>query len=447
MDEKDAIFLKTLLPKIKCPKTCLDTVKYPITIFNILKELIKDNDNDNIYQIFQNITETLIHDKKVNYDTLIKTIEKYTSKLSDIQQKKIIKSKTTLQYIESIKNTIEKIPDNHVDIFEIKIVKKIKEIWNDYLLEIFSRASLNSNINQICILFPLQEEVWNYDISKWENREKYRKYLNKISDDIPIIDNVIDNEEEDSITFAKNLMQKYNIGWHTKKDKLLYRSFEDLPDYTRHYQLFLGSNISFRLSISDEELSKTLKAVNSLGVKMFVHSQYIINLCNENSSDLLIRNLRYANSSGFKGVVVHVGKYTKRDQQKAINTMRENIETALLYATEECPILLETPAGQGTETLTECKEFVDFVKSFNSKLIRICVDTCHVFVCGSDPLDYIKNIDKDLIKLIHFNDSKTVCGSCVDRHEMIGSGFIGKDKMQLIGKYCFDAGFPMLYEG
>ena len=83
--------------------------------------------------------------------------------------------------------------------------------------------------------------------------------------------------------------------------------------------------------------------------------------------------------------------------------------------------------------------------------IRICVDTCHVFASGyDDPLEYIQyiqKIDKNLLKLVHYNDSKTSCGSCLDRHELIGNGHIGFEKMKKIAEYCHSHKISMVYEG
>jgi deoxyribonuclease-4 len=133
----------------------------------------------------------------------------------------------------------------------------------------------------------------------------------------------------------------------------------------------------------------------------------------------------------------------------ALDYMRKNLTTALDAATESCPILLETPAGQGTETLTTYDDFVAFVQSFNTPRLRICVDTCHVFATGQNPLEYIQKmtaLDPTLLKLVHFNDSQTPCGSCVDRHAYIGTGKIGYAALKEIADHCRERGIPMLVE-
>jgi len=241
-----------------------------------------------------------------------------------------------------------------------------------------------------------------------------------------------------------------------KKEKSLIDTVSVLP-IDRPSQIFLGGPQSTHMSIADKELDETASVVKSRGLQVFVHSQYIINLSAVNNNgtksavnswntDLLRKNLRYAAKAGFKGVVVHVGKSTTQNIAIALETMRESINMSLLDATDVCPLLLETPAGQGTELLTDKKHFIDFVKSFRDKRLGVCIDTCHVFACGHDPIEYIKMFDNDLVKLVHFNDSKESCGSCKDRHAFIGTGHIGIKIMSEIASLCKERNLPMIIE-
>jgi deoxyribonuclease-4 len=149
--------------------------------------------------------------------------------------------------------------------------------------------------------------------------------------------------------------------------------------------------------------------------------------------------------------VVHVGKYTDKPLHQAISNMRENLLLAMIHATADCPILLETPAGQGTETLTGYTEFVEFVLKFGDPRLRICVDTCHVFACAASggPLQYLDRIttyNRKLLKLVHYNDSACVKGSCMDRHAFMGTGYIGVETMTQIAELCHKFTVPMLIE-
>jgi deoxyribonuclease-4 len=191
----------------------------------------------------------------------------------------------------------------------------------------------------------------------------------------------------------------------------------------------------------------------------FIHSQYLINLATPPDADhtmhteLLIANLRAAAIIGSSGVVVHVGKSTTQEPATAVAHMRTNLARAIAAATPDCPVILETPAGQGTEMLRSYEEFVGFVAAFGGAAaeprLRICVDTCHVFACGGDPLTYINRLHAEhpgLLALIHFNDSATPCGSCADRHAAPGQGHIGMAGMTALARAGAAADAPMLIE-
>ena len=129
-----------------------------------------------------------------------------------------------------------------------------------------------------------------------------------------------------------------------------------------------------------------------------------------------------------------------------------NIRSLIPYISKECPLLIETPAGQGTEVLTTFDYFVSFYSDFKEEereYIKVCIDTCHVFASGFDPLKYLKDFYElypDSLVLVHYNDSKTKIGSKKDRHEKPGEGFIGVEKMKDIELWCIEKNIPMVIE-
>ena len=306
-----------------------------------------------------------------------------------------------------------------------------------------------------------------------------------------------------AMMMASKVCDEFKVGAHISKKPSLTGTILSLSDYTRPYQIFLGNPQSTRLSITDADLNNAAKVVARTGAQIYIHSQYIINLAQptmsggslsdplEKSSPdgfsgegagagagagggeseavvasspawhttLLIKNLQYGARFGAKGVVVHVGKSVKMPLSVALENMRANLLLAIPHATEQCPILLETPAGQGTEMLTDVEEFIDFVASFGDVRLRACIDTCHIFVCGYDPMEYIERFmgvgagagvgtdyRRDLLKLIHFNDSAAVAGSRKDRHAFVGTGHIGLSGMSRIAECCSGWGLPMVIE-
>lgn len=249
------------------------------------------------------------------------------------------------------------------------------------------------------------------------------------------------------------------VGTHICKDDLLNVLKSD--DTTRSYQIFLRSNLGGNCKITPE-LIEMGKYVKTNQRKVFVHSPYTINLCKETEGDkyikMLIDDLVIGLDLGLKGVVVHVGKACgnpKGYEMMVRNTVivlksYEYIAKQKLKDASMCPLLLETPAGQGTELLTTPKEFIDFITTVRKHLdnpmtLKICVDTCHVFASGYEPIDYIKQIDPDDLPLIHFNGSKDKKGSKKDRHEFFTS-MISVESMLEVYKYAIQHSISMTKE-
>jgi deoxyribonuclease-4 len=296
----------------------------------------------------------------------------------------------------------------------------------------------------------MQELIWHYDPATWKQRIAFRDLLSATA-------RKLQTSNTNDALVGSLIREQYLVGFHAKKQKTLPETILGFAAADRRipYQIFLGSNMSSRLTVSDDELAAAAKAMSDTGVRVYVHSQYIINLCQDPGVDedyhtnLLIKNLQYAAIIGCRGVVVHVGKSTDKPLPKAMANMVTNLRRALEHATAECPILLETPAGQGSETLTSYTDFVEFVLKFQDPRLRICVDTCHVFATGYQPLNYLTRLtkyNKKLLKLVHYNDSATPCGSCLDRHAMMGTGYIGMETMEKIAAKCDNHKVPMVIE-
>lgn len=458
--------LKKLLPKkLKMPDT--EPIRYP-------NALLSNMPPGGTYTTLGNVAEELLRypSTEISMDSLIACIKKWYPTITEASITKITISKTTqpfldviqdtrkqleqiakgeLRYDEAVQSTaVEGHPDARTDtqLFEVKMTGQMKENWLDFLHQVFAYAALEPKATDIYLVFPMQKLIWHYDVTTWSDRKAFLDCMNKVS---------VKRQTTDTTAYITGqlLQETHHIGNHMNKLKSLPDTIRSWQDYSRTYQIFLGGPQSSKLHIEDEELAATNILVQQTGAKVFVHSQYIINLCQTPGANddyhtaLLIKNLQYAVAAGFKGVVVHVGKYTDKDKTLALNNMKQNLEKAMMHATHECPILLETPAGQGTETLTSCTDFIEFVLNFRDPRLRICVDTCHVFATGKMPLDYISRIttyNKSLLKLIHFNDSATPCGSCLDRHAYIGMGHIGLEHMTDVANHCTSHSLPMLVE-
>ena len=236
---------------------------------------------------------------------------------------------------------------------------------------------------------------------------------------------------------------------------------------------------------SEEELSISKRIIEMNDIHYYTHSPYIINLSNpvtkkEQGSEsiegtyhnqttgsmvkkqepgrwimgLLKGDLISTSEIGGRGVVVHVGKYTDNEVDVSLDKMEKHIRETLPYATERCPLLLETAAGQGTELCVSIEDLSNFYKRFSEnekKVFKICIDTCHVFSAGYDPLDFIMEwnyLHPRSIGLVHFNDSMKEKGSRVDRHSyfMNPGGFIGVERLTEVATWCYRNKIDMITE-
>ena len=468
MDSVSMSTLRKLLPA-KMPVPDIDTHRYPSALLSAFPE-------GESYSILGFVAEHLLRLPSSEIDTksLMKVVYELLPTFSKEAEAKVLKSKTTQPFLDCLVKTrkdLEKVlrsgeaegalkfedvisngsveghPDiyNTTQIFEVKLTGMLKQNWTSFLLQVFAYGALMPSATDLYLVLPLQQTVWHADIRGWGKRAAFLEALTKWST----------YQQTDGVEMAMKaalLYSLYHIGTHTGKQKQLLTTVAALGDYTKPYQIFLSGPQNSHIKTDDSDIAATLGFIGKMRAKIYVHSQYIINLCAKTDdnwhTDLLIRNLQITRAFGGKGVVVHVGKSVKQPLAEALEAMRTSIATAIEHATSDCPLLLETPAGQGTETLTDMKEFLDFVESFADPRLRICLDTCHVYACGVQPLDYIQAALQrpGLLKLIHFNDSHGGCGSCVDRHAATGTGKIGFKTMTLIADACAKADLPMLVE-
>ena len=468
MDSSARANLKKLLPK-KLTMPVVPTEKYPSAILSIFPK-------DESYSLLGFVAEDMLRLPSVDIilDSLHRVIAAHYPAYSVAAQAKVTKSKTTAPFLAhlvatrvlldaAVKGTlvfdttvqagaVQGHPDAQTatQIFEVKLTGMLKKNWVDFLFQVFAYAALHDAATDVYLVLPLQTTVWHAPLAGWKTRTQYREALNALS---------VARQEPTAVKSpipGQLLQYTHSIGNHIHKGKCVADTINALVALrNRPFQMFLSGSQNTKLCMKDADIAAASAATATTAVRLYIHSPYIINLCQEPGTKedygvmCLIKNLQYSSAMGLRGVVVHVGKSTTMDLMTAKGYMRANLLRAIEHATDECPILLETPAGQGSETLTVYDEFVSFVQSFASTRLRICVDTCHVFATGQNPMEYIQKLhttDASLLKLVHFNDSSAACGSCVDRHAFIGTGEIGIVAMTEIADYCRERLIPMLVE-
>ena len=246
------------------------------------------------------------------------------------------------------------------------------------------------------------------------------------------------------------------VGAHINRDKTIVKTMENIKNAGGNaLQIFVSSPRSTALtdiakynSVS-HEIKEYLKQND---FKLVIHSPYVINVASEFKNGkrtltidecywikTIINQLEISDLIGSIGVVLHVGKHVKLSYNDGLKNMKVAIKYVLndiLTKNLNTKLILETPAGQGTELLTDLKDFIEFYNSFTKdeqKYLGICLDTAHTWALGYD-LDEAYDIlfsksNAKNITLIHLNNSQVKKGAKKDRHATILDGMIPNDKM------------------
>ena len=268
--------------------------------------------------------------------------------------------------------------------------------------------------------------------------------------------------DDDAERAQRALLRAYGVpvallGGHVPKKSTILETIKQAPP-KYPIQFFLGSPRGSARSVDDLDLVRAGEYVQTQSMRCFIHTPYIINLCNTDGPDkwalkLLEKDLNAGQILGAQGVVVHTGAANHHPLKMALDIMFDGLVKALESATPECPVLLETPAGEGHDTLCTVDEMSEFYNRFTDeqkKLIKICVDTAHVWGADYEPMDYLRKWEglqsPGSIGLIHYNDSKVKKGARLDRHEAPGHGQIGADKLEMVAAWAVRHGVALIRE-
>jgi deoxyribonuclease IV len=176
------------------------------------------------------------------------------------------------------------------------------------------------------------------------------------------------------------------------------------------------------------------------------HAVYLVNLANERleyvqaSMDSLVAYQTLAGTLGVLGTVFHVGSHKGNGFETVKLSVAEAIAEIVKQSPDNTVLMLENAAGHNGTIGQTLDELVYLIKTAvelgaAADKIGLCLDTQHAFVSGVDGRDktlldnYLHDVDSriglDFLKVIHVNDSKFDFDAHRDRHENIGSGFLG----------------------
>jgi deoxyribonuclease-4 len=208
------------------------------------------------------------------------------------------------------------------------------------------------------------------------------------------------------------------------------------------------------------------RMVDATGIHPLVaHDSYLINLATqdpallEKSRKAFLAEMTRAEALGLDYVVTHMGAHTGSGEEAGIARLSESLN----WLHQQIPdfrvkVALETTAGQGTCLGGSFDHFPQiFAQVDDVERLRVCLDTCHIFVAGYDIRDaecvkqtldeFDEKVGLNKLCCIHANDAVKGLGSKTDRHAHIGEGCIGNAGFKaLLQDTRLPDGLPIIVE-
>ncbi len=204
---------------------------------------------------------------------------------------------------------------------------------------------------------------------------------------------------------------------------------------------FTGENI--------DKFKKNCEECGYLPAQILPHDSYLINLGHpekeglSKSREAFLDEMQRCEQLGLDRLNFHPGSHLKKiSEEESLLIIAESINMAL-DKTKGVTAVIENTAGQGTNlgyTFEQIGFIIDHVD--DKERVGVCIDTCHTFTAGYDlksPEGYDEAFQQfdniigfSYLRGVHLNDSKKALATRVDRHEMIGEGFMGIDVFKRI---------------
>lgn len=205
--------------------------------------------------------------------------------------------------------------------------------------------------------------------------------------------------------------------------------------------------------LTDADIALFRKTRKQTKIKpVLVHCNYLVNLAA--ADELMLEKSRASFREeverslllGIDYLVVHPGSARGSCEADGISACSASLKLACRgLELGNLRILLENTAGQGEcigHRFEHLREIMDDCPELN---LGVCFDTAHAFTAGYDLREedglhaLMQKIERTVktknVRAIHFNDSRAVYNSRVDRHWHIGQGHIGEDALRRVAQH------------
>jgi deoxyribonuclease IV len=205
------------------------------------------------------------------------------------------------------------------------------------------------------------------------------------------------------------------------------------------------------LTVEDVLLFRKVRKQTKI-TPVLIHCNYLVNLAAvddlflQKSRESFREEVERALLLGVDYLVVHPGSARGACEADGIKLCAESLKIACKgLKFEKLRILLENTAGQGDCIGHRFEHLALIMESCPKIPLGVCFDTAHAFTAGydireEDGLDaLIQRMQKTVgirnVRAIHFNDSRAVYNSRVDRHWHIGEGHIGSEALRRVAQH------------
>ena len=232
-------------------------------------------------------------------------------------------------------------------------------------------------------------------------------------------------------------------------------------------QLFTASPRQWKSGpLKPEAVRAFRRSVEATGLfPLVAHDSYLINLATmdeallEKSRLAFLDEMTRADALGIDFLVTHMGAHTGAGEACGIQQLCDSLNWLhRRLPNARVQVALETTAGQGTCLGGSFDHFAQiFAQVEEQERLRVCLDTCHVFVAGYDLRtpeaakatwdEFDAGVGLGRLCCIHANDALKGLGSRVDRHAHIGQGCIGAGGFtDFLRDSRLPAGLPIIVE-
>ncbi len=211
--------------------------------------------------------------------------------------------------------------------------------------------------------------------------------------------------------------------------------------------------------VLDRQTAAKFQQLQTQFENIYIHGSYWVNLSSyqQGGHHIFRREIELVKRLGCTHFILHPGAaLDKQNRQEGIDVLA-NILNKVTKAEPSITFILENTAHGGRSIGSDLQDFYHLKQKLNHpERIAFCIDTAHAHAYGYTITDqtqrdkFIETIDQtigiDTIELIHLNDATHPCGSQIDKHAPLGSGYIGE---QALKSFALDPRFssiPLILE-